>query len=77
MNTYIAFLKSLSPADRARFSQWEDELTTYVEIEMQMCRSDAQGAVEAHQQLVIDSWKQDKSALDCYRELIKVTAEAR
>lgn len=53
--------------------RWENELTEVLEHELQICRSDAQGLMEAQPQLIREAWRQKLSARDAAMQIINLT----
>lgn len=53
-----------------RFVQWEEELLTFLEADLQVCRSDAQGMADTQQALVRDAWNTGLTSREAANQII-------
>jgi hypothetical protein len=57
-----------------KFLQWEEDITALLEHELEVCRSDAQGILEAQQPLVTQAWKSGQTARQTAGQIIQHNA---
>ncbi len=55
--------------------RWENELIETLENELQICRSDAQGLMEAQPQLIREAWQEKLSAYDAAMRIINLNPQ--
>lgn len=53
-----------------KFIQWEDEIIFALELDLQVCRSDAQGIVDAQRLLVTKAWQAALTARQTANQII-------
>lgn len=53
-----------------RFVQWEEDLLSLLETDLEVCRSDAQGIADAKQALVRDAWNSGLTAREAANQII-------
>lgn len=57
-----------------KFLQWEEEITSLIEHELEVCRSDAQGILDAQRMLVTRAWQSGKTARQTADQIIQPNA---
>lgn len=61
-----------------RFVQWEEELYSFLEADLEICRSDAQGMADAKPHLIRDAWNAGLTAREAATQIIHaITPEDR
>ena len=54
-----------------KFLQWEEEITSLLEHELEVCRSDAQGILDAQRLLVTKAWQSGQTARHTADQIIQ------
>ena len=54
-----------------QFLQWEEEITSLLEHELEVCRSDAQGILDAQRLLVTKAWQSGQAARHTADQIIQ------
>lgn len=57
-----------------KFLQWEEEITSLLEHELEVCRSDAQGILDAQRLLVTTAWQSGQTARQTADQIIQHNA---
>ena len=57
-----------------KFLQWEEEVTSFLEHELEVCRSDAQGILDAQRLLVTKAWQSGQTARHTADQIIQHNA---
>lgn len=53
-----------------KFLQWENDIISAIEFDLQVCRSDAQGIVDAQRLLVTKAWQAALTARQTANQII-------
>lgn len=55
-----------------QFLQWEEDITSLLEHELEVCRSDAQGILDAQRLLVTKAWQSGQTARQTADQIIQL-----
>ena len=56
------------------FLQWEEDITSLLEHELEVCRSDAQGTLDAQRLLVTKAWQSGQTARQTADQILQHNA---